>query len=345
MGIEERQAAALANTVAWLEDELRDTRATVAKLAQALDQSQTQVWEMTGRLQDVEDAVAALTPQLASIPQLDGELRRLKDVIARAQHEGAATGFRVGELGRQIETAAERQRQALNELAHRLDAIERQAQGAGARFDTLDEAGRRAMEAITLMRQRADEVGRATEALETRLARLTESGARTEQEFARLGGETDSLRKQDEVTAERVHVAVEMIRRLEGQIAQVAAELTVKQDVTEQLELGRVASRRLEERMAGLEATADGLHKQDEESTRLLMLLEGRHKGLQERLAGLLDDFAAYRAQVNDQFQRLHQLQERLKRRQLEDLERDLREIRAAGSALRKDEGWKDPPP
>ena len=328
MNIEERQTAALANRVAWLEDELRDARASMTKLAQALEQSQAQVWELRGHVHHVEDGVAALVPQLAGIPGLDEQLRQLKDVIARVHEQALGTDTRLAELGRQVDSAAERERQALNELAHRLDTVERQTQGTMARFDALDEGIRRGMEAVTLLRQRADEVARTVDGLETRLARVVETGGRTDHEFSRLGGEIDGLRKQDEVLAERIQVYTEMLKRLEGQISLVAADVLVKHDVFEQLDLSRVEIHRLEERVSIIESTADGLHDRDEETTRQVTLLEGRHKGLQERLTGLQSDFAGYRTYVNEQFQRMHQLQERLKRRQMEELERELRELR-----------------
>jgi chromosome segregation ATPase len=325
---DERHTVHVQNTLAWLEDELRDSRAAQAKLAQALEQAQAQLWELTGRLHRVEDAVAAITPRLGDIPELETQVRQLKDVIGRVHDHGLATGTRLGEVARQVEAAAERDRQALNEVAHRLDAVERHVQGAGPRFDALDESGRRSMEALTLLRQRLEELTRAVDGLEGRLARMGEAGSRTEQELGRLGSEIDGLRRQDELIAERVQVYTEMLKRLEGRIALVAADVAVKHDVIEQIDLARVETHRLEERLSGLEATAEGLHERDETAAHQLTVLEGRQKGLQDRLAGLQHDFAAHRAQVAEQFQRLQQLQERLRRRQMEELEREIRELR-----------------
>lgn len=325
---EERQTAALASTVAWLEDELRDARAGTTKLTQALEQSQAEVWELKGRLHRLEEAVTAIVPQLAVLPDLEGQLRGTKDVLSRVHEHGIATETRLSELVRQVDAAAERERQAVNELSHRLDAVERHTQSAAARFDVLDEGGRRAMESITLARQRSDEVARAVDTLDTRLARVIETGSRTEHEFTRIGAELDGLRKQDGATAERVQVYSEMIKRLEGQLSQVAADVVVKQDVFEQIELNRVETHRLEEQIAALEAAVDGLRDRDDEAMRQLGVLDGRQKGFQERLLALLSDFATHSAQVSDQFQRLHQFQERLKRRQVEELEREIREMR-----------------
>jgi chromosome segregation ATPase len=325
---EERQAAALASTVAWLEDELRETRAALSRLAQAFEQAQTQLGELTGRIHRVEDAVSAIPPQLTAIPRLDGQLAQVKDQLGAIQEQGLQTAARVAELDRDLDTVAERERQALNELAHRVEAIERQTRTYATRFETVEESVRRAMEAVMLARQRTDEIARDVEVLEGRLSRLLEAGNRVEQEQARLAGELDGLHRQDELVLERVQVYAEMVKRLEGQISLVAADVAVKQDVLEKIELARVETHRLEERLAALEAATEILRDQSGELEREIGLLEGRQKGFQERLTALQADLAAQRTHVNEQFQRLHQLQERLKRRQIEDLERDLREIR-----------------
>jgi chromosome segregation ATPase len=325
---EERQAAALASTVAWLEDELRETRAALAKLAQAFEQTQTQLWELTNRLHRVEDAVGAIPPQLAALPRLDGQLAQVKDQLGAVQEEGLHAMARLTELDRELDAAIERERQARNELTHRLETVERQVRATASRVETVEESVRRALEAVSLARQRSDEIARDVDGLEGRLGRLLEAGNRLEHEQARLAGELDGLRRQDELVLERVQVYVEMVKRLEGQIALVAADVAVKQDVLEKIELARVETHRLEERLAALEAAAETLRDQSGELERAVGLLEGRQKGFQERLTALQADLAAQRTFVNEQFQRLHQLQERLKRRQIEDLERDLREIR-----------------
>ena len=49
---------------------------------------------------------------------------------------------------------------------------------------------------------------------------------------------------------------------------------------------------------------------------------------MNDRLAGLQNDLAAHRSAMAEQFQRLHQTQERARRRRIEDLEREIREMR-----------------
>jgi len=325
---DERQSAALSTTVSWLEDELREAKAVMAKQQSTIEQLAGQIWELTSSLHRAEDLLATMPPRLELIPEYEGQLRQVKDDLSRTHEQGLAAEARLGELARLQAADAERERAVLNDLTHRLESTERGLGASGPRFDALDEASRRSMEAVTHVRQRLDEFERTTEGLETRMARLTEAGGRTEQEFARLESEVETLHRQDATLGERLQIYTEMLKRLEGQISLVSAEVAVKQDVLERIDLARVELHRLEERISVQEAHAAELRDADEETRRLVAILDGRDKGMNDRLAGLQNDLAAHRSAMAEQFQRLHQTQERARRRRIEDLEREIREMR-----------------
>lgn len=328
---EERQSAALSTTVSWLEDELRDAKSLIVKQQQALDQLNAQVWELANALHRAEDTLAALPPRLEVLPELESQLRQLKDDAGRAHEQGLAGESRLADLSRLQATDAERERAVLNDLTHRMEAAERGIQSGLPRFESLDEATRRSIEAVTYVRQRLDELERVVEGIDSRVTRITESGGRTEQEFTRLASEIETLHRQDATLAERVQIYTEMLRRLETQISLVSTEVAVKQDVLERIELARVELHRLEERISVQEAVTGELRESDSDAARQISMLDGRDKGIFDRLTGLQADLAAYRAVVAEQFHRLHQSQERAKRRQIEDLEREIREMRTHG--------------
>ncbi len=325
---EERQSAALATTVAWLEDELREAKTLIARQQQALEQLGGQVWELTDALHQAQALLATLPPRLEVLPEYDAQLRQLKDELNRLHEQGLTSASRVGELARIQQADTERDRTVLNELSHRLDDTERAIQHGFPRFDALDEASRRSADAVAIVRQQVDGVERALTELDARVTRMIAAGPRADQEFARLNTEVEALRRQDASIAERVQIYTEMLRRLEAQISLVSSEVAVKQDVLERIELTRLELHRLEERISIQEAIAAELREADDDTARHLATLEGRDKGLADRLAGLQSDLASYRAVVSEQFHRLHQAQERAKRRQIEDLEREIREMR-----------------
>lgn len=325
---DERQSAALSTTVAWLEDELREAKTVIARQQQAIEQLSSQIWELTDALHRAEDLLATLPPRLESVSDYEGHLRQVKDEIGVEHERGLAFETRLGEIVRIQQTESERERAVLNDLVHRMENAERALQGNTPRFDALDEATRRSIESVTYVRQRLDELDRSVEGVDGRITRIAESGGRTEHEFARLTGEIEALRRQDAAVAERVQVYTEILKRLETQIAVVSSEVAVKQDVIERIELARVELHRLEERIFVQEAVATELREADEGVVRQIAMLEGRDRGLVDRLTGLQNDLANHRSAVSEQFSRLHQSQERARRRQIEDLEREIREMR-----------------
>ena len=325
---EERQSAALATTVAWLEDELREAKTLLVKQQQTIDQLSSQVWELTNALHRAEDAIATVPPRLEVLPEYDSQLRQLKDDLGRLHEHGLVLESRLGEVARTQGTDAERERAVLNDLSHRIEAAERALQGSLPRFDSLDDTARRSIEAVAGVRQRLDETERAAAELDGRVTRMVAAGPRADQEFARLTGEIETLHRQDATLAERVQIYTEMLKRLEAQISLVSSEIAVKEDVLERIDLVRVELHRLEERISVQEALANEIRESDEDTDRRLSMLDGRDRGLADRLIGLQNDLAAYRTVVAEQFHRLHQSQERARRRQIEDLEREIREMR-----------------
>jgi DNA repair exonuclease SbcCD ATPase subunit len=318
----------LATTVAWLEDELRDAKATIVRQQQSLEQLTGQLWELTTALHRVEDLLATLPPRLEVLPEYDVQIRQVKDDISRVYEHGLGVDSRVNELSRIQQTDVERDRSVLNDLNHRLDDAERTLAGNLPRFDTLDEASRRSLDATTYVRQRLDELERSIDTVESRVGRILEAGGRTEQEFARLTGEIETLHRQDATISERVQIYTEMLKRQEVQISLVSSEVAVKQEVLERIELARLEVHRLEERISVQEAITTELREADDDATRQIGMLDGRDRGLADRLSGLQNDLASYRAVVSEQFNRLHQAQERAKRRQIEEMEREIREMR-----------------
>lgn len=328
MAHDERQTALLAETVAWLDAELRGTRDVTLKLARALDQSRTEIRELSGALHAIDDRVAGIVPRLTAIPEVAAQVGDVRDLLARMHDQGQAAEARMTEIARLVDTTAARERAALNDLSHRLDAVERQSGGASARFEGLEESTRRAMEATAQLRAQLDDGLRTIEGLDARLVRAIESGNRTEAEFSRIGSEMEALRRQHEMLADRIHAAAEVVKRVDNRITGVASEAAIKQGVLEAIDLQRVQTHRLEERLAGIETATESLREHAEEMSRQVKLVDGRQSGFMQRLDVLKSEAESAQAAVREQFQRLYALNERLKRLQLEQLERELRELR-----------------
>lgn len=131
-----------------------------------------------------------------------------------------------------------------------------------------------------------------------------------------------------DVVFERLQVVGEMVKRNEEMIAQAIAEKTIRDDVLQEIGVWREQHGRIDARLNVLEelgdrllGTADKLHAE-------ITLLEGRHQGLGERVAGIRRDIAEVVDHVREEFAKYNQMMEKQRRKQIQVLEQELREMK-----------------
>jgi chromosome segregation ATPase len=127
---------------------------------------------------------------------------------------------------------------------------------------------------------------------------------------------------------ERTRVASDVAHRLESTLGQQLQELQRIELLAERVELHRAERQRLEDRalrleeeLADLRARAEKLEQQDGR-------LHAHQQGLASRLDALQEHVDLQRAALHEQLRRLTGSQERTKRRQIQELEREVREMR-----------------
>ena len=137
----------------------------------------------------------------------------------------------------------------------------------------------------------------------------------------------ERLQKAQVQTGDRMQGLGEAVRRIEEQTDAVAAEVTAQRDIFERIDLLRAELHRLEDRIGGTETQRDLDRQEIEDHQRLISLLDGKDRGFADRLAMLQGELAAYRELVGEQFSRLHLTLDRQKRHQIEELQRELRDL------------------
>jgi hypothetical protein len=93
------------------------------------------------------------------------------------------------------------------------------------------------------------------------------------------------------------------------------------------MDLLRAELHRLEDRIAGAETQRDLDRQEIEDHQRLISLLDGKDRGFADRQTMLQGELVAYRELVEEQFNRLHLTLDRQKRHQIEELQRELRDL------------------
>src|SRR4030042_1965736 len=107
MGVDKRVTPPPADALPWLEEEMRQAKALVHKLQQQVEQTSNQAWVLSQGLQKAEDLLATMSAQLVALPQVQDEVRQLKEQVGRLPEGVRASQGRMEETGRQQEPAIE----------------------------------------------------------------------------------------------------------------------------------------------------------------------------------------------------------------------------------------------
>jgi chromosome segregation ATPase len=324
---EQRQQAAVEDMLAWLEDGLRETRAHLLKMEQGLSAAEGHITELTGKVHAAEDGSATVSRRFSEITPVVGQLALVHQSLTQAEEQVRESERRLSEALRVQQQESERQRQELNGAVRRIDLLERTAAGFGPRFENLEGTIGRLQEALTLARQRTEELSRRQEDAELHAARSVEAMKRYEHQIGRLELGLEESEKTRGQLSDRLQAFGESVKRLEEHIDTVAADVSGQRDIFERIDLLRAELHRLEDRIASTQTDREGDRQEIEDHQRLIGLLDGKNHGFTERLSMLQGELAAYRELVAEQFNRLHLTLDRQKRHQVEELQRELRDL------------------
>jgi chromosome segregation ATPase len=328
MSVDKKVTPPSVDAVPWLEEEVRQAKALVHKLQQQVEQTTNQAWVLSQGLQKAEDILATMSAQLVTLPQLQDEVRQLKEQVGRLHERLLASQGRMEETVRQQQTAMEREREERGATTRRLDAAEKLTQSYEGRVLAIEEGQRRLRDDTSLLQKRAAELDKGVEEVAGKTARHSETVKRLEQESGRVHAELDALAKQDSALSERLQLLGEQARRTEEQVAVIGADRVVRQEFADAETHRRGEQQRLADRLKGLEQTLGEIRQRAEDQGRALELLETKASTQMERVTLFQQQIRDHRQQVAEFLRKLAQFEERQKRRQLASLEQELKEIK-----------------
>jgi len=328
MGVDKKVTALPPDAVPWLEEEVRQAKALVHKLQQQVEQTTNQAWVLSQGLQKAEDVLAAVSAQLVALPQVQDEVRQLKEQVGRLHERFLASQGRMEETVRQQQTAMEREREERSASLRRFEGIEKLTQSYEGRVLAMEEGQRRVRDDIALLQKRAIELDKGLDDVAGKVARHGEAVKRLEQESGRVHAELDALAKQDSALSERVGLYGEQARRTEEQVGVIGADRVVRQEFADVQTHSRGEQQRLSERLKALEQTLDEMRQRAEDQSRALELAESKGATQMERVTLFHQQIRDHRQQVAEFLRKLTQFEERQKRRQLASLEQELKEIK-----------------
>lgn len=320
----ETQAGALG----WTQDQIYQLKSQVAQLEQQLGQLTTMVTKTNDSLRTMATTLQEASLGASQTPRLQEEINQSAALIMQLLDQQAETDNRLAELGRKKEVDEERDQQDWSEVAKRTERLERQVLLWHDRQSGVDEVGRRFQEGLSLLRQQMQQTEQRLELAEGKAARGVEGANRAEHTLTQVEADILALQQEDEAMTERSRVTADVLQRLETTQTENSEELKRLELLAERIELHRAERQRLEDRALRLEEELQDLCGRTENSEQLQGKLSGQQQGLSSRLDSLQEMVEEQRKLLVDQIRKLTGTQDRTKRRQIQELERELRETK-----------------
>ena len=312
----------------WMQDEIYLLKGQVAQLTQQLEQLRSMAMEQSESQRAVETSLRETALGAAQTPRLQEELNQAAALIAQLQDQQAETKERLEQLGRRREEEESQDQEEWVEVARRVEQIERRVDHWHDRQAGVDEVGRRFQEGLSLLTQQLQQTDQRLEAAESKAARGLEEAGRAEHTLTQVQATLVALEREDETIAERARVAADVAHRVETALNEQFQELQRVELLAERIELHRAERQRLEDRTMRLEEELGELRGSVDQGEQRQMVLSSQQQGLASRLDSLQEGVTDQRAMQADLLRKLLDAQARTKRRQMQELEREIREMK-----------------
>lgn len=327
--------ATVRDALVWLQEQMTQVRDQMARMQQETDESLGRLGGLQERVDELYESVGHATRQASAVTGLQAEVAEAREIASQLRERLTATDLRQQEAARQREADSERERGARTELARRMDDMTLTATDIDQRMNSLETAQQQHREAAIALRREADELRSATTGLQSRETALSEMIRRLETSLTAIETRTGDSERASETLSEHLHLAIEQSRRVEQRIeTDVMERLAAIDGLGEQIDVLRAERTRWDARLQTMEVRLDRVDEAVAEQVSLTTKLHGRLQGIDARIVQLQADLTGLGETVVAQFVRFGQTLERQRRRQVGDLEREIRELRQHATRL-----------
>jgi chromosome segregation ATPase len=319
----------------WLQDQVGQLRSQVGRMQQQGDQIHGSIVDINDKLRDAEGRLRELGAKTIGLPTMQEQLRQVSGLLDRIQDAEVLIDSKFDMLDRQTQEERQREQAERNDVYKRIQDLERRTEGLMERQGSVDEATRRFQEDLARSHIMAQSTSQRMEGIETRLARAVEALTRVEQQQSDAEGAIRGLRREDDVLAERARLAHEVASRVETELHGHQEDYRALPLLAERVELLRAERQRLEDRTSRAEESLEDARTRVERQEELTTQIDTRMKAHDARIDHVHGATLEFRRTMNDQLLKLDQILERLTRRQVEEFERQIKELRTHANALK----------
>ncbi|MEX0801091.1 MAG: hypothetical protein WD379_07740 [Dehalococcoidia bacterium] len=326
MSVEKTEASA-ESRLQWLDDELRQAKAALHKVEHELEQALSQIWTLDANLRKIEGSAGDHDATATQLGGLQEDIRRLRTQADKLQERQNSQGARAEELNRQQQSDMEKDRQERAALLSQVETAARTVSQFDSRVQLLEESLRKADEAVAGVRLGQETLRRDIEELTNRTARNLETAMRLEHLIDGLATEVEALHKRDAEVLEKVTLQEERVQSSVERIGKFEESLKLPLEIKEQLDRGRFERQQLTERLTKVEALANRLSEQTAEFMQSLARIDHRSQGQAARMEEIGEEMRGQQEVLLEQMKRLLRTMERQRRRQVEGLTQEIKEL------------------
>ncbi len=329
---------AASDPVGWMQDQMTQVKTQVGRLTQTSDQIQAAILDVNEKIRDSEGKVREMTARTLGLPGMQEQLRQLAGLLDRIQDAEVLIDTKFEIMERNAAEQNTRDQAEKNDLYRRLQDLERRSESLIERQAALDDTTRRYQDEITRANLQFQGHNQRIETVESKTGRNVDAVVRLEQVQAETEQGLRALRREDDVLAERARLAIDVASRLEQEMHALQEELRVLPLMTERVELLRAERQRLEDRASHLEESVSNNTNRLEREEDFTLHVDARLKNYDGRIEHVHTLALDFRRSLTDQLLKLNQTLERMKRREVEEMERQVKELRAQQSQLKNEE-------
>ncbi len=322
----ETQAQAISEILTWLEQQMRQAREEQGRSAMSLEELRRQVHEVVQDVATMERAIREVEPRFIPFKGIPEKIRGLDESTEHIRQDVAANHAEILAALRIVRAEADYDREERGETSKRIEAAASQLGLVLADIAQVQSQTAQMSQTFQTVLERQREVEARAEQFGLRLDRSIEVNRDLEERIKRILTEDQDDRF--DVVFERLQVVGEMVKRNEDVIATVASERSLRQEVLDEISVWRDEHSRIDGRLNALEASVDKLAGQLDKIHGEIALIEGRHAGLGERVAGIRRDVAEVVDQVRAEFAKYNAMTEKQRKKQIQVLEQELREMK-----------------
>ena len=335
MTMYEPSGDARVDAVNWLQDQVSQLKAQIGRLQQQGEQTQAAVLDINENLREAEARLRDTSGRTIGLPAMAEQLRQLSGLMERIQDAEVMIDTKFELLERLGQDERTRDQGEKNELYRRIQDLERRSEGLSERQATVDDSTRRFQEEVSRSHLQYQGLNQRLEAVESKTGRNLDAITRLEQTHSEIEQAVRALRREDDVLAERARLAHEVAARIETELHTQQEEYRVLPLLGERVELLRAERQRLEDRTSRNEETIGDITARLEREEEFTAHVDTRMKANEARIEHVHGATLDFRRSLNDHLLKITVMLERMKRREVEESERQVKEIRAQTSLLK----------